>query len=171
MGRFMRVAPKSTHRIIALGNVYQKTKQFDEALCEFSRSLKIAEEINSPPMIADSKRALGNLARMQSRWNEAEKHLLEAIGIYQKMQNNFLESLTLCDLANLSQDKADPEAAAKLYAKALSIFPNDGLILIQWAEHLIKAGERDQAKNVLIKAQKTHAEHPDLIRCLDSVAN
>ncbi len=114
---------KKKESVIALnqGIVHYKLSNFAKSLKFLKKSLKIGIKGNWPHRQCFANIALGNVYRMQRKFDLAQRHLRDGLAQAQSMSMAREEALALEFLGDVHRDQGQFAEAQKLYTKTLTI--------------------------------------------------
>jgi tetratricopeptide (TPR) repeat protein len=144
--------PRDADAHYQLGLIYQKRRQWTEALARFNRAVEI------DPKEADPHFQLGRIARAQKRFEDAIGHLKTAASLDDKLS----QSDVWRDLGAAYFEAGKTEEAAAALAKFTDRRPYDPEGLYWYGRALAKLGRKDEAREVFeraIEAVKTMPPH------------
>jgi DNA-binding NtrC family response regulator/Tfp pilus assembly protein PilF len=156
-GRYAQSAKPLLH----LGIVHQKSGQWDRALETFQRAQQIFLEVGDRLFAIRASIGIGNVARLQRRFVDAETALLGALEASREISARREEVLALEFLGELDYDRGRPEQALARYREALPlaqrIAPEGDLIVElerRQSETLCSLGQLDEAERACERAQR-----------------
>lgn len=104
-----------------LGVVHQKSGDWRKAQEFYSQARQVCLQIGDQLRLGVITIGLGNVARLERRFEDAEKLLLEALALARSQQARREEVLSLEFLGELEFDRGRPEAALRRYLEALPL--------------------------------------------------
>ncbi len=156
-GRFA----ESANALINLGIVHQKSGRWDLAGECFGQSRQIYLQVGDQLRLATVAIGLGNVARLERRFVEAESMLLEALERARSQSAQREEVLALEFLGELDHDRGRHDRAIERYDQALTmaerIAPEGDLVVElerRRAETLVALGNADAADAACRRAQR-----------------
>ena len=156
-GRYAQSAKPLLH----LGIVYQKSGQWARALETYHRAQQICFEVGERLDAMRASIGIGNIARLQRRFVDAETALLGALETAREISARREEVLALEFLGELDYDRGRPDGALARYREALPlaqrIAPEGDLVVEierRLAETLVALGQLDEAERSCERAQR-----------------
>ncbi len=113
LGNPLRIA--QNHQNLAI--VCYKQGQYDRAVDHLENEMALVPE--QPDMMCRAQLALGNVYRLQGRWDEGRKTLLEAYALATETGLLREEALALEFLGDVFRDEAQPREARRYYERGL----------------------------------------------------
>ncbi|TMQ72011.1 MAG: tetratricopeptide repeat protein [Candidatus Eisenbacteria bacterium] len=107
--------------LLNLGIVHQKCGEWPQALEHYREAERVFRQVADPLGLARVTIGLGNLARLQRRFTDAERAFGEALEGARAQSARREEVLALEFLGELEFDRERPEAALTRYAEALAL--------------------------------------------------
>jgi two-component system NtrC family response regulator len=173
LGARLRVAQNYQNLAI----VCYKQGHYDQAVDLLQKEMSQVED--QPDMLCRARLALGNVYRLQGRWNEARKTLLDAFALASETGFAREEALALEFLGDVFRDESQPTEARRYYERAMKaarkLAPRGDIvmeILRREGECLDLEGRYEEALHVLTDALQMCKEVGDrfetavTIRCL-----
>ncbi len=156
-GRYAETA----NPLMNLGIVYQKSGDWERALAHYRQAEQVYLEVADHLRLIGVGIGLGNVARLQRRFVEAETSLLTALTRARAQGALREEVLALEFLGELDFDRGRPEAALSRYQEALPlgerVAPEGDLVLEverRRAEALCALGRLDEAERACQRASR-----------------
>jgi len=157
LGRFAETAPP----LMNLGIVHQKMGAWDLAAASYRRCEEILLQIGDDLHLAHVGIGLGNVARLQRRFVDAESLMLAALERSRRHSLDREQVLALEFLGELDFDRGRPERAIARYHEALVLADRtapEGDLVVELerrrAEGLIAIGRLDEAGVALDRATR-----------------
>jgi DNA-binding NtrC family response regulator/Tfp pilus assembly protein PilF len=157
LGRFAETADPLMH----LGVVYQKSGDWDRAQDHYRQAERVFLQIGDQFGLSRVAIGLGNVARLQRRFTEAETSLLDALERARSRDAGREEVLALEFLAELAFDQGRAEDALRRYDEALlkaeRLAPEGDLVVEierRRAEALCACGRLDDASLACDRARR-----------------
>jgi len=104
-----------------LGQMYFYTAQFDKAISLIEESLNIARIEKDEKIVADCFVCLGNVANIQSRYEEAQRYFTQARDIFRRIGDNFGVARATHNLGIVTEIMGRYEEARACFQEALKI--------------------------------------------------
>ena len=156
-GRYAETAPP----LLNLGIVHQKSGQWLRAGQCYTEAERISHEVGDQLRCAMTSIGLGNVARLERQFAQAETLLLAALERARSIAARREEVLAIEFLGELDFDRGRAESALARYAEALAmaekIAPAGDLVVElerRRAEALCSLGRLDEAERSLARAQR-----------------
>ena len=156
-GRFA----ESANALMNLGIVHQKSGRWDLAGECYAQARQVYLEVGDQLRLAAVGIGLGNVARLERRFADAETLLLEALERARSQAAQREEVLALEFLGELDADRGRPDAALKRYDSALAIADRlapEGDLVVELerrrAELLVTLGQLEAADTACRHAQR-----------------
>jgi len=147
--------------LINLGVVYQKSGSWERALESYRQAEKVCLQVGEDLHLANLGIGMGNVARLQRRFTDAETALLAALERARSHGARREEALALEFLGELEYDQGRPERALSRYRDSLSIAERvapDGDLIVELerrrAESLCALGRLDEAEQACERARR-----------------
>jgi DNA-binding NtrC family response regulator/Tfp pilus assembly protein PilF len=157
LGRFAKTGPP----LLNLGIVYQKSGDWEQALLHFQQAEQVFLQVADHLSLVRVGIGLGNVARLQRRFDDAEAALLAALDRARSHQARREEVLSLEFLGELEADRGRPEGALSRYHEALPlaerVAPQGDLVVEierRRAEALCEIGRLDEAEQACERARR-----------------
>jgi DNA-binding NtrC family response regulator/Tfp pilus assembly protein PilF len=152
---------KTVTPLMNLGIVHQKMGEWTAAEQHYRAAEAVVVEIGDELRLSRAHIGLGNVARLQRRFHEAETHLLAALDRARRNAANREEVLALEFLGELDFDRGRPERAATRYHEAMTLAERsapEGDLIVEIerrrAEALVVLGRLDEAERALDRATR-----------------
>ena len=156
-GRF----PSTGHALLNLGIVYQKSGEWERAQECYLQAEQVYQQLSDPLRLAGVRIALGNIARLQRRFDQAAAHIEDALQRARRHGAMREEALALEFLGELEADRDRPAEALTRYDQALRLAVRvaaDGDLVVEVerrrAEALIRLGRFDEAQRACERAER-----------------
>ena len=147
--------------LMNLGIVYQKSGDWERAADHYRQAEQIFLEVGDHLRLTVTSIGLGNVARLQRRFTEAETRLLAALERARSLGAQREEVLAIEFLGELDFDRGRTEAAVARYQEALvmaeRVAPEGDLVVElerRRAEALCALGRLDEAGSALRRAER-----------------
>jgi len=157
LGRFAETGPPLLH----LGIVYQKSGEWARAEEHYRQAEHVFLQVADHLSLVRVTIGLGNVARLERRFSDAESLLLGALERARSHDARREEALALEFLGELEADRGLPEAAVARYHEALAVAEraaSDGDVIVELerrrAEALCEIGKLDQAEQACERARR-----------------
>ncbi len=157
LGRYAETAQP----LLNLGIVYQKCGEWQHALDHYREAERVFRQVADPLGMARVAIGIGNVARLQRRFADAERAFLAALEGAREQSARREEVLALEFMGELEFDRERPEAALARYGEALSLAERvapDGDLIVELerrrAEALGAAGRLEEAERSLERAMR-----------------
>jgi len=151
----------TTLPLMNLGVVLQKMGEWAAAEEQYRACEAVVLQVGNDILLARVFIGLGNVARLQRRFSEAETHLLAALDRARRNAANREEVLALEFLGELDFDRGRPERAMTRYSEALALAERtapEGDLVVEIerrrAEALCELGRLDDAERSLDRATR-----------------
>ncbi|MFH1860950.1 MAG: tetratricopeptide repeat protein [bacterium] len=109
--------------IYSLGWIYQQRHEIDEAKRILEEGLRLAEELDNRGSIATAKSYLGNVAKEEGDYGQAEALYNEAFEIFKCFGAESINvASTLIDLGSLAKTQGDYTNAKRYYQESLELY-------------------------------------------------
>ena len=151
----------SANPLMNLGIVQQKMGDWDAAAASYRACEQVLVRIGEELRLARVAIGLGNVARLQRRFPEAESHLLAALDRSRRLNARREEVLAMEFLGELDFDRGRPEAALQRYHEALALAGRtapEGDLVVELerrrAEALCAIGRHEEAEHALQRARR-----------------
>ncbi|HEY6196920.1 MAG TPA: sigma 54-interacting transcriptional regulator [Candidatus Eisenbacteria bacterium] len=145
--------------LMNLGIVHQKMGAWDRAADSYRKCEQVLVQIGDDLHLAHVNIGLGNVARLQRRFVDAESHLLGALERARRHSAHREEVLALEFLGELDFDRGRPERALARYHEALAMAERtapEGDLVVELerrrAEALLSIGRLDETEQSLDRA-------------------
>jgi DNA-binding NtrC family response regulator len=145
--------------LLNLAIVYQKSGEWQRSVDHFREAERIYRQVADPLGLARVAIGLGNVARLQRRFSDAERAFSEALEGARRQSARREEVLALEFLGELEFDRERPEAALVRYEEALATAERmapDGDLIVELerrrAEALGAVGRLEEAERSLERA-------------------
>ena len=152
---------ETAHPLLNLGIVHQKRGEWARALDYFQETERVVRQVADPLWLSRSMIGIGNVARLQRRFGDAEKAYAEALDHARRMSTRREEVLAIEFLGELEFDRDRPEAALIRYEEGLSAAERmapDGDLIVELerrrAEALGAIGRLEEAERSLERAMR-----------------
>jgi len=143
----------SAYPLMNLGVVQQKMGEWDAAAQTYRRCEEVLLRLGEDLRLARTSIGLGNLARLQRRFAEAESHLKAALERARRLGASREEVLAVEFLGELEFDRGHPEQALERYDEGLALAAQtapEGDLVVELerrrAEALCAVGRLDEAE-------------------------
>jgi len=147
--------------LMNLGIVQQKMGEWEQAADTYRECEQVLVRIGEDLRLARTSIGLGNVARLQRRFPDAESHLLAALDRARRLSARREEVLALEFLGELDFDRGRPEAALARYQEALSLAARtapEGDLVVELerrrAEALCTLGRLDDAEEACNRSRR-----------------
>jgi DNA-binding NtrC family response regulator/tetratricopeptide (TPR) repeat protein len=164
IGRF----PATGNTLANLGIVYQKSGDWERALDCYRQAEQVFAQMSDSLQLAKVGIAMGNIARLQRRFDEAEALLGQALDRARSSGGTREEVLALEFLGELAFDREHPEMALDLYREALTlgerVAPEGDLVVElerRRAEALCMVGRLEEASRAADRARRLARQTDD----------
>lgn len=143
-----------------IGNIYFELCDYDESYNYYSEALRIAQEINSNPLIALILTNLGALENVRGNAMKAIELYSRAIPIYEELANNAGLARIYHNIGITYSDEEDWKKSNEFYGKSLSFSDKMGLMPLKSINFLNRAlaftnlDNLDEAKEYNYKAKR-----------------
>jgi DNA-binding NtrC family response regulator/Tfp pilus assembly protein PilF len=144
-----------------LAIVQQKMGEWDRAAETYRECEQVLVRIGEELRLARVTIGLGNVARLQRRFPDAETHLLNALGRARRLDAKREEVLALEFLGELDFDRGRPESALARYQEALALATRtapEGDLVVEIerrrAEALCAVGRLDEAETACNRSRR-----------------
>jgi len=114
------------HCLIASGDLYRMTGDFDLAAENYADAIAVARESGSRAEVADAKVGLGLSLRAQGKWKEAIKFISESRKVYKKNNDVHGIAFTLWAEGGALRIKGDIMGAIETFRESHRIFKSMG---------------------------------------------
>jgi DNA-binding NtrC family response regulator/Tfp pilus assembly protein PilF len=145
--------------LLNMAIIYQKTGQWQRALDHYREAERVARQVADPLTVARTMIGMGNVARLQRRFSDAERLFTEALDSARRQSARREEVLALEFLGELEFDRERPEAALVRYEEAIGSAERmapDGDLIVELerrrAEALGSVGRLEEAERSLERA-------------------
>lgn len=126
---------------LSVGNVYEKSKNFDQAIDAFQKSLIAAKQVNNIEFQGQALFNLGFVYQRQCQYDKAIAFYQQAAALHQANKDAFLSAYTLSQLGLAQLENHQAAQAAKSLEKSIENFES------------IRLGLPDQFKISIFKLQ------------------
>jgi DNA-binding NtrC family response regulator len=147
--------------LMNLGIVHQKMGEWAAAEEHYRACESVVLQFGNDILLARAYIGLGNVARLQRKFPEAETHLLAALDRARRKAANREEVLALEFLGELDYDRGRPERAVTRYHEAMTLAERsapEGDLIVELerrrAEALVSLGRLDEAERSLDRATR-----------------
>jgi DNA-binding NtrC family response regulator len=147
--------------LLNLGVVYQKNGEWQRSLQHYREADRVFRQVADPLGTTRVTIGLGNIARLQRRFADAERAFAEALDNARTQSARREEVLALEFLGELEFDRERPEAALARYGEALALAERvapEGDLVVELerrrAEALGTAGRLEEAERSLERAMR-----------------
>ena len=147
--------------LLNLGIVYQKCGDWQQALDHYREAERVYRQVADPLGLARVTIGMGNVARLQRRFADAERTFTAALEGAREQSARREEVLALEFLGELEFDRERPEAALARYGEALALAERvapDGDLIVELerrrAEALGATGRLEEAERSLDRAMR-----------------
>jgi DNA-binding NtrC family response regulator/tetratricopeptide (TPR) repeat protein len=117
-----------------LAETHRRAHRLETALDLASKGLDLARTTGSILGVGWTERALGHIAQDRGALGDAQDHLREALGAFEKVESGFEVARTHLDLAALAHARGDARATATHLAEAVRHFRTLGVP--RWVERV-----------------------------------
>jgi len=145
--------------LLNLGIVFQKCGEWQRSLDHYREAERVFRQVADPLGLTRAAIGMGNVARLQRRFSDAERTFTEALEGARRQSARREEVLALEFLGELEFDRDRPEAALARYEEALAIAERmapDGDLIVELerrrAEALGSMGRLEEAERSLERA-------------------
>ncbi len=145
--------------LLNLGIVYQKCGEWQRSLDHYHEAERVFRQVADPLGLVRAAIGMGNVARLQRRFSDAERTFTEALEGARRQSARREEVLALEFLGELEFDRERPEAALARYEEALATAERmapDGDLIVELerrrAEALGSSGRLEDAERSLERA-------------------
>jgi DNA-binding NtrC family response regulator len=145
--------------LMNMGIVHQKMGEWAAAEEHYRACESVVLQVGNDILLARAYIGLGNVARLQRKFSEAETHLLAALDRARRKAANREEVLALEFLGELDFDRGRPERAVARYHEAMTLAERsapEGDLIVEIerrrAEALVSLGRLDEAERSLDRA-------------------
>jgi DNA-binding NtrC family response regulator len=145
--------------LMNMGIVHQKMGEWAAAEEHYRACESVVLQVGNDILLARAYIGLGNVARLQRKFSEAETHLLAALDRARRKAANREEVLALEFLGELDFDRGRPERAVTRYHEAMALAERsapEGDLIVEIerrrAEALVSLGRLDEAERSLDRA-------------------
>jgi len=147
--------------LMNMGIVHQKMGEWTAAEEHYRACESVMLQLGNDMFLARTYIGLGNVARLQRKFPEAETHLLAALDRARRKAANREEVLALEFLGELDFDRGRPERAVSRYHEAMTLAERsapEGDLIVEIerrrAEALVALGRLDEAERSLDRATR-----------------
>jgi DNA-binding NtrC family response regulator len=147
--------------LMNLGIVQQKMGEWERAADSYRACESVLVRIGEELRLSRVAIGLGNVARLQRRFPDAESHLLAALDRARRLGARREEVLAMEFLGELDYDRGRPEAALSRYHEALALAGRtapEGDLVVELerrrAEALCAVGRLEEAEHALQRARR-----------------
>ena len=147
--------------LLNLGVVYQKSGEWQRSLDHYREAERVFRQVADPLGMARTAIGMGNVARLQRRFSDAERAFTEALEGARRQSARREEVLALEFLGELEFDRERPQPALARYEEALAMAERmapDGDLIVELerrrAEALGSLGRLEEAERSLERAMR-----------------
>jgi DNA-binding NtrC family response regulator len=147
--------------LLNLAIVFQKSGEWPQALDHYREAERVFRQVADPLGMARVAIGMGNVARLQRRFGDAERSFADALEGAREISARREEVLALEFMGELEFDRERPEAALGRYEEALSLAERmapDGDLIVELerrrAEALGASGRLEEAERSLERAMR-----------------
>ncbi len=148
------------------GQIHEQQGNYDEAYLAYQRALLLARSITYDPGIAQTNRDLANLLVHQSRLDEAQRHLQDALDYYDSIGDRLNWEKARSSLVGIHFQAGEFEQVIAIGEQSLPFFEQAkipyyaGVIASNMAESFYEIGDLAQAEFYARKTLAFEETHP-----------